>query len=102
MAKKYPTPEEARSRFETGVERNKDKWVEGCRSGAEDYQTWYAGFAKVIYPLIATLPPKTSDIKKTVRERIEPVLLKISEVAKAYRKAKAAEAQKRLAVTVPA
>jgi hypothetical protein len=102
MAKKYPTPEEARSRFEAGVERNKDRWVEGCRSGAEDYQTWYVGFAKAVYPLIATLPPKTSDIDRTLRERIGPVLKKISEVAKAYRKVKAVEAQKKLAPTVPA
>jgi len=101
MAKKYPTPDEARRRYEAGVEANKDRWVEGCRSGADDFQTWFTGFAKTIYPLVATLPAKTGNVDRDVDSRVKPVAKRIKALAEAYRKAKLAEVQKQLLATVP-
>ena len=102
MARKYPTPDVARERYLSGVEANKETWVAGCREGADDYQTWFAGFAKAVYPLIATLPGKTGDVDRNIDARCKPVAKKIHEIALAYRKAKLAEIQKKLMATVPA
>jgi len=86
---KYPTPEEARSRFETGVELAKEKYARRAREGADDYQLWFTGFAAKIYPLIAGLPdPEGKDIKSRVEERVTPVSEGIHKLSQAYRKAK--------------
>ena len=88
MGGRYPTPEEARERFESGVEHAKEKWVERTKRGSEKYLLWYTGFASQLYPVIATLPDRTGDPEKNVDLRVKPVIKKISEIAKDYRKAK--------------
>jgi hypothetical protein len=88
MVGKYPTPDEARERFETGVDHAKDKWVERTKKGADKYLMWFAGFASQVYPVIATLPERTGDPEVNVERRVKPVVKKISEIAKVYRKAK--------------
>ena len=88
MGGRYPTPEEARERFETGVDHAKDKWVERTKKGADKYLMWFAGFSSQLYPVISTLPERTGDPEKNVELRVKPIVKKISEIAKAYRKAK--------------
>jgi hypothetical protein len=88
MGGRYPTPDEAKERFETGVDHAKDKWVERTKKGADKYLMWFAGFASEVYPVILTLPDRTGDPEVNVERRVKPVVKKISEIAKAYRKAK--------------
>jgi hypothetical protein len=88
MGGKYPTPEEAKSNFEDGVDHAKDKWVERTKKGADKYLMWFAGFASELYPVIATLPDRTGNPEENVERRVKPVAKKISEIAKLYRKAK--------------
>jgi len=103
---KYPTPEEARRRFESGVESAREKYVSRAREGADDYQLWFSGFAAKIYPLIATLPdPEGMSIKDKYLSRAAPVGEAIHKLSLTYRKAKresiakvAAEAAKALLV----
>jgi len=102
MGGKYPTPSEARARFLSGVERNKDEWVRGCREGADDYQTWFVGFAKEVYPVIAGLPAKTGDVEKNVDLRCKPVARKIHEIALEYRKTKLEEIERKLEALITA
>jgi len=97
---KYPLPDEAASRYVSGVELAKEKWVTRCREGSEAFQTWFAGFAKAVYPLVATLPDKTGDPEKNVDLRVKPVAKKIHELAKAYRKTKISAKAERIAVVV--
>jgi len=93
---RYPTPEEARRHFETGVEQAKEKYVERAKQGAEDFEDWFTVFAAEVYPTIATLPSREglATIKERIEKRSVPVAEKISRTAAAYRKAKLEEVRK--------
>jgi len=101
---KYPTPEEAKEHYVTGVEDAKDKWVERCREGAEDYEVWFTGFASKIYPLITTLPDKASlpTIRDRLLKRSLPVAEAIHSLSVSYRKAKLRELAEKAKALVPA
>jgi hypothetical protein len=86
---KYPTPEEARARFESGVEAAREKYVMRAKEGADDFELWFAGFASKVYPLIATLPdPEGLTIEERYLKRGAPVGKTIHTLSLAYRKAK--------------
>jgi len=104
MGKKYPSPEEARRRFESGVELAPEKWKTRTLEGADDYETWFAGFAAGVYPVVASLPdPKTlPTIKDRVEKRVVPVAEKIHKLSQAYRKAKLREIVEKAKALVPA
>jgi hypothetical protein len=98
---KYPTPSEARSHFETGVELAKEKYVSRAREGAVDYETWFTGFASKIYPLVSALPdPAGLSIAERIDKRVKPVAEAIHALSLSYRKAKLAEIVKPLKVVV--
>jgi len=98
---KYPTPTEARSRFEEGVELAKEKWVSRARAGATGYETWFTGFANTIYSLVATLPSKEGKTTDTiVDERVKPVAKAIKGLSKSYKDAKLRELAKKAAPLV--
>jgi len=86
---KYPTPEEARRRFESGVEAAREKYVSRAREGADNFELWFAGFASNIYPLIAGLPdPEGLTIEEKYLRRGAPVGKAIHNLSLSYRKAK--------------
>jgi len=86
---KYPSPSEARSNFETGVEAAREKWVARARAGAVDYETWFTGFANTIYPIVAGLPTREGKtVAQRVTERVIPVAQAISRLSTTYRAAK--------------
>jgi len=97
---RYPTPEEAKERFVSGVQLSKEKWVERAIGGADDYLTWFTGFASRIYPLIAGLPEKTGDVKANVINRSAPVASAIHSLSVAYRRTKLAELARKVAPVV--
>jgi hypothetical protein len=74
MVGRYPTPDEAKERFETGVEHAKDKWVERTKKGSDKYLLWFTGFASQLYPVIASLPDRTGDPEVNVERRVKPVV----------------------------
>jgi len=91
---KYPTPEEARRRFETGVEAAREKYVSRAREGADNYQLWFAGFAAKVYPVVAGLPdPEGLSIRDKYVLRGAPVGEAIHRLSLAYRKAKSKRAE---------
>ena len=95
---RYPTPSEARRRFEEGVELAKEKWVSRARAGAIGYETWFTGFANTIYSLVATLPSKEGKTTDTIiDERVKPVAKAIKNLSKSYKEAKLRELVKRVA-----
>jgi hypothetical protein len=101
MAGRYPTPEEARRRFEEGVELAKEKWVSRAREGATAYETWFTGFANTVYSLVATLPSKEGKTTDTiVDERVKPVVKAIKNLSRSYREAKLKELVKKVAPAV--
>ena len=86
---KYPSPEEARSKFESGVESAREKWVQRAKAGATMYQTWYTGFANTIYPLVAGLPDKsTLTIEQRVVERVTPIAKAVHGLSVSYQATK--------------
>jgi predicted oxidoreductase len=85
---RYPTPEKARADFEEGVELAREKWVTRAKEGADDYQTWYAGFAATVYPIIATLPPKTEDPVKNWLARGARIVTALKALSRRYRATK--------------
>jgi hypothetical protein len=98
---KYPTPSEARSHFETGVELAKEKYVSRAREGAVDFETWFTGFASKIYTLLQTLPdPAGLSIDERIDKRVKPVSKAIHELSLSYRAAKLKEIVKPLKVVV--
>ena len=98
---KYPTPEEARRHFETGVELAKEKYVSRAKEGATDYETWFVGFAGKVYPIVATLPdPAGLTIEERIDRRVKPVAKIIHELSISYRAAKLKEIVKPLKVVV--
>jgi homoserine dehydrogenase len=88
---RYPSPEKARSSFESGVEMAREKWVTRAKEGAEDYQVWFAGFAATVYPIIATLPEPTADPTRNWLMRGAPVVAALKRLSARYRKAKLEE-----------
>ena len=88
---KYPDPSEAKSNYVTGVQLAKEKYVQKSIAGADDFQTWFAGFASKIYPLIAGLPPKTGNVEEDVKNRVIPVARAIKELSQAYKATKLQE-----------
>lgn len=83
--RKYPSPTEAVARYTTGIELSKDKWVKRAIEGSTQYQVWFTGFANNVYPVIATLPPKTGNVDVDVDNRVKPVARAIKELAASYR-----------------
>jgi len=84
----YPTPVEATNRFRTGVQLGAQKWTNNTLAGANDYQTWFSGFASVVYPIVASLPAKTGDVDRDVDARVKPVARAIRGLAQTYRATK--------------
>jgi len=85
---KYPSPREAVENFNIGVETSKEKWAAKAKKGAPRYETWYAGFASVVYPIIAALPEKTADPVENWVNRGAPVVEAIKRLSKSYKAAK--------------
>lgn len=82
---KYPSPFEAATRYITGVELSRDKWVQRAREGMTQYQAWFTGFANTVYPVIAGLPPKTGNVDVDIDNRVKPVARAIKSLAMSYR-----------------
>jgi len=98
---KYPTPEKARARFESGVEAARDKWAARARDGAEDYQLWFTGFANTVYPIISGLPDKAGlSIEERVTKRALPVAQAIHKLSVTYQKTKIKQIAEAVAKTV--
>jgi len=98
---KYPTPEKARSRFESGVEAARDKWAARARDGAEDYQLWFTGFANTVYPIISGLPDKAGlSIEERVMRRALPVAQAIHRLSVTYQSTKIRKIAEAVAKTV--
>jgi hypothetical protein len=98
---RYPSPDEAKERYVSGVQLAREKYVERATAGAEDFLVWFTGFASRIYPLVAGLPAKTGDTDKDIDNRVKPVSKAIKSLAKTYRDLKAREAAKKVAPAVP-
>ncbi|MEM4067265.1 MAG: hypothetical protein QXV17_10460 [Candidatus Micrarchaeaceae archaeon] len=100
---KYPSPDVARRRFETGVEQAREKWALRAREGATDYQTWFTGFANTIYPIVASLPSKEGKTLETiVAERVTPIARAVKNLSTTYRASKLSEIARKVAVVVRA
>jgi hypothetical protein len=97
---KYPTPNEATSRFTDGVQFARDKWVTRTTQGAGLYQTWYTGFANTIYPVIAGLPAKTGNVDVDIDQRVKPVANAIRKLSYSYRATRLREIAKQLSAVV--
>jgi len=100
---KYPSPSEARSNFEIGVEAARDKWVARARAGATAYETWFTGFANTVYPIIATLPSKEAagaTAAERYAKRGAPVAEAIRKLSQSYKAAKLREIAKAAAPLV--
>jgi hypothetical protein len=73
------------------VEVSKDVWASATQEGFRtDWTAWMTQVEPQLRSVVATLPPKTTDIRVNVVNRVVPVAMTISRMSATYRASKVA------------